>query len=89
MKAPHKHFIGGAVYLTRGQQCNMGRGWAVCCSGDRAYSINRNGTGTFDEQSVTCPRCLSIMARRIKPGAIGVAMGIPLPPAPAAKGGAP
>ena len=78
MKIFHFHFIGGASYLVRKhQQCNMGRGWAVCCSGERAYAIKRNGTGTYDEAKVTCPRCLNIMSRRIKPGAIGAMMGIP------------
>lgn len=73
------HFIGGATYISRGMRCNMGGGYPVCCSGERACAIAIKGNGTYQEDRVTCKRCLNIMGRRVTPGKIGEWMGIKQP----------
>lgn len=51
------HFIGGGEYKNSRGFHSMLRGWAYCCSGDKAARIKENGNGTYDMNDVTCDRC--------------------------------
>lgn len=79
------HWGGGLQYVNGKKTHCHGRGYPCCCSGDRAYAIRDNGTQVFDDDDanlVTCKRCRELMARRVRPGPIGRALGIPDIPDP-------
>lgn len=57
---PKIHYAGGVVTRT----ATMLRGWAVCCSGDRARHIRVDGNYTYMEDKVTCKACLKQLERQ-------------------------
>lgn len=81
-KTPIIHWGGGAAYRSgpKGRGVTFkGRGYPVCCSGDRARSIRDSGWMRFREEcaaEVTCKTCLEIMKKRRDPGP-DATMGIP------------
>lgn len=42
---------------------NMLAGWAVCCSGDKAFAVRAYGNHTYDRSEVTCKACLKVLAK--------------------------
>lgn len=62
-----KHWGGGAVFKSGNMVKYMGRGYPCCCSGHRAVAIANKGYQTFTyESEVTCGKCITIMAKRVR-----------------------
>lgn len=57
------HYRGEAKYKIRGYVRTVLAGWAVCCSGDKAYAVRANGNHTYDRAKVTCTKCLSVLEK--------------------------
>jgi hypothetical protein len=57
------HFIGGTVIVKGKSVTRRGAGWPVCCDGDRATAIKRNGSYSYDRAKVTCKSCLKQIDR--------------------------
>lgn len=58
------HYSGGAEWFdARGGAMRMLPGYAVCCTGARAYAIRRSKRQTPNEREVTCKGCLRALAR--------------------------
>ena len=56
------HFSGGVAVDDGARIVHALSGWPVCCSGERAQSIRRDGNHTDNPFRVTCLACAEVMA---------------------------
>lgn len=59
------HYSGAICYDTQGATAHVTGPWAVCCSGDRARKIRKQGRDTTDPGAVTCWTCRTIIDKRV------------------------
>lgn len=55
------HYAGELVYESRGATVHVQAGWAACARGAAAERIAERGNHTWDDEEVSCSRCLRIM----------------------------